>query len=147
MHVSTPAQALKKIGLCTTQLSHSSPDAVVGRYSWLPSRINATWTDAGVSGLCSPIPLEVNFQTAKEDARFDAGGALKLTTSSSKEMTDSTETAGRKMPTTAKEKQTEDNAGAQTPEEMKTRSFSDARCDDQEVLKRPDWPRSGKSMS
>ncbi|KAJ1204532.1 hypothetical protein NDU88_008309 [Pleurodeles waltl] len=84
---------------------------------------------------------------ANEDTRFDAGGALKLTTSSSKETTASPETAERKMPMTAKEKQTEDNAGAQTPEEMTTRSFSDGRCDDQEVAKHTDRPRSGKSVA
>ncbi|KAJ1100073.1 hypothetical protein NDU88_005162 [Pleurodeles waltl] len=95
-----------------------------------------------------------------EDARLDSGGGFKPTTSSSEEMTDSLETAGRKTPTkdsletagrktqmTAVEQQTEDNGGAQIPEEMTTRSFPDGRCEEQEVAKRSDRPRSGKSVA
>ncbi|KAJ1114547.1 hypothetical protein NDU88_002782 [Pleurodeles waltl] len=100
-------------------------------------------------------------------------GGFKPTTSSSEEKTDSLETAGKKMPTvdsletagrktpttdsletsgrktppTATEQQTEDNAGAQIPEEMTTRSFPDGRCDKQEVAKRTDWPCLGKSVA
>ncbi|KAJ1184765.1 hypothetical protein NDU88_001568 [Pleurodeles waltl] len=41
---------------------------------------------------------EINFRTANEDARLNAGGVFQPTTSS-KETTDSLETAGRKTPT------------------------------------------------
>ncbi|KAJ1104250.1 hypothetical protein NDU88_001662 [Pleurodeles waltl] len=114
---------------------------------------------------------EMNFPTANEDTCLDTGGTFKPTKSSPEETTDSLETAGRKTqltdsletagkkkpttdsletagsktPPTATEQQTEDNAGAQIPEEMTTMSFPNSRCDKQEVAKRTDGPRSGRA--